>query len=93
MKDTPQSNTDWREDFYLWFTARKGKKDIADYFDIIISQLLEAEKKRWCKEVEGMREEIPSNWNNPPKGSQAEQAKRDKETHNETLAAVLQKLS
>lgn len=62
--DTPQSDTDWREEFDelfefdgVWYKGqRHWKKGVKENLvKSFISQLLEAEKKRWRSEVEGMK--------------------------------------
>lgn len=81
-KDNPQSNTDWRERVLEEMNARRvdGKTYIDSEW--LLSQLLEAEKKRWREEVEQLRK-TPYN----------EERESVAIYYNQALDAVLQKLS
>lgn len=95
-KDTPQSNTDWREQLFEVGAYINANSDDADELVTFISQLLEAEKKRWREELvnyaEGMILPVEDN---APRNSVGVQKKRyyNKALQRFIKEAVLQKLS
>lgn len=96
---TPQSNTDWREEFdRLKITGIGAWKTSADRNTIksFISQLLEAEKKRWREEVEKLYVEPTESDDGYMTGltEANERLSHNKRiAYNQALDAVLQKLS
>lgn len=92
MKDTPQSNTDWRNAYPLSTFTGRTKKELEEF----ISQLLEAEKKRWREEVESMKvtvKDIHPDVTLSPLDEDTVLWVMRKSGYNQAINAILQKLS